>query len=112
MAKKKKAPVSAAKKKPTGKAAKKTTAAAAQQKLPTYKGNAGLPAVIPKSTAMALSPPMSQAALDARQSNIGIRRKPGGPPKPQVSVAMANAIDRAPDVPPTRAAEPPRRDKR
>ena len=112
MSMKKKAPASAAKKNPTGLPAKKKAPPAAPQKLPTYKGTAGLPTLVSKSTALALAPPMSKAALDARQSNIGVRRKAGGPPKPEGGTAMASALEKAPNVAPTNSTEPPKRDKR
>ena len=87
---------------------KKDDQGGAKKKLPTYKGNAGLPTIPAKSSALALPQPMPKAALDARQANINIRRKPGGPPRPDGGAPMANAIERAPDVPPTDCAEPPK----
>ena len=87
---------------------KKENPGAPKQKLPTYKGNAGLPTIPAKSNALALPQPMPKAALDARQANINITRKPGGPPKPEGGATMADAMESAPDVPPAACAEPPK----
>ena len=91
---------------------KKQGSGSGEKKLSTRRGKAGMPTVTAKSTALALSPPMPKAALDARQANIGVRRKASGPAKRQASApkaaAKAAAMKTAPSVPPTECAEVPK----
>ena len=79
-----------------------------ETKLPTKKVSVGKPTIPTPSSALANAPGMSRPALDERQANINVRRKPGGPPKEAPAAGpMANAPEHAPDVPPTECAEPP-----